>query len=96
MYSQRNVFEWVETFKYGRTNVSDEARSGLPSVSRIQDHVERANVLIQEDGRITVSEVAEMLDIRQIEICNSQQQKTAFQKCSLAPVQFSPPMVRPQ
>ena len=76
--------------------MSDEARSRLPSLSRNQDHVERANVLIQEDGRITVSEVAEMLDIRQIEICSLQQKKTAVQQCSLAPLQFSLPMVRPQ
>jgi len=76
--------------------VSDEARSGRLSVSRNQDHVERANVLIQADGRIAVSEVAEMLGIRQIEICNSQQKKTIVQNCSLAPPQFSPSMVRPQ
>jgi hypothetical protein len=38
-------------------------------VSRNQDHLDRGSVLIQEDGRITVSEVAKMLDIRQIEIC---------------------------
>ena len=36
-------------------------------MSRNQDHVERANVPIQEDGRITVSEGAAMLDIRQNE-----------------------------
>jgi hypothetical protein len=64
-------------------------------MSRNQDRVERADVLIHEDGRITVSEVAEMLDIRQIEICNSPQ-KNAVQICSLAPLQFSPLMVRPQ
>jgi hypothetical protein len=64
MYCQRNVYGWLETFKYGRTNVSDEARSGRPSFSRNRDDVERADVFIQEDGRITVSEVAEMLDIK--------------------------------
>jgi len=76
--------------------VSDEARSGRPSMSRNRNHVERGSVLIHEDGRITVSEVAEMLDIRQIEICSSSQKKTAVQNYSLAPLQFSPPMVRPQ
>ena len=32
--SQRKVYEWVEKFKSGRTCVTDEGRSGLPSTSR--------------------------------------------------------------
>jgi len=32
--SQRKVYEWVEKFKSGRTRVTDEGRSGRPSVSR--------------------------------------------------------------
>jgi len=31
--SQRRVYEWVETFKSGRTIVSDGARSGPPTTS---------------------------------------------------------------
>jgi len=32
--SQRTVYEWVESFKSGRTRVTDEGRSGRPSTSR--------------------------------------------------------------
>jgi len=32
--SQQKVYEWVERFKSGRTNVTDEDRSGRPSTSR--------------------------------------------------------------
>ena len=32
--SQRKVYEWVERFKWGRTRVTDEGRSGRPSTSR--------------------------------------------------------------
>jgi len=32
--SQRKVYEWVESFKSGRTCVTDEGRSGRPSTSR--------------------------------------------------------------
>jgi len=45
--------------------VSEEVRSQRLSMSHTQDHIERANALIQEDRRITVCEVVEMLDIRQ-------------------------------
>ena len=50
--SQRNVYEWVKTFKSGRTSVCDEARSERLSMSRAQ-HVVCADALIQDD-RITV------------------------------------------
>jgi len=36
--SQRKVYEWVESFKSGRTRVTAEGRSGRPSTSRTQDH----------------------------------------------------------
>ena len=62
--SQRKVYEWVEWFKSGRTRVTDEGRSGRPSTSRTQDHIrDRADAMIREDRRITVSEVAAHLDI---------------------------------
>ena len=32
--SQRKVYDWVERFKWGRTCVTDEGRSGRPSTSR--------------------------------------------------------------
>ena len=32
--SQRKVYDWVERFKWGRTRVTDEGRSGRPSTSR--------------------------------------------------------------
>jgi len=32
--SQREVYEWVEKFKSGRTRVTDEGQSGWPSTSR--------------------------------------------------------------
>ena len=32
--SQGKVYEWVESFKSGRTRVTDEGRSGRPSTSR--------------------------------------------------------------
>ena len=36
--SQRKVYEWVESFKSGRTRVTDDVRSGGPSTLRTQDY----------------------------------------------------------
>jgi hypothetical protein len=57
--SQRKMYEWVARFKSGRTG--DEARSGHPPKLHSQGNTNRANTLIREDGRITESEVADML-----------------------------------
>ena len=61
--SQRKVYVWVERFKSGRTCITNEGHSGRPSTSRTQDHIDRADDMIREDRRITVSEVAAYLDI---------------------------------
>jgi len=47
--SQRKVYEWVERFKSGRTHVTDEGRSGRPSTSCTQDHIDRADAMIRKD-----------------------------------------------
>jgi HD-GYP domain-containing protein (c-di-GMP phosphodiesterase class II) len=60
---QGKVYEWVERFKHGRTNVTDEDRSVRPITSSSVTNVDRLNTLIQENRRITVSAVANVLDI---------------------------------
>jgi hypothetical protein len=60
--SQRKIYEWVARFKSGRTSVTKLDR-GPPSALRFQGNTNRANPLIREDRRITVSEVAETLDV---------------------------------
>ena len=60
--SQRKVYEWVERFKSSRTRVTDDGRSGRPSTSRTEDHIDTADAMITEDRRLTVSEVAARLD----------------------------------
>ena len=44
-------------------HITDEGRSGRPSTSRTEDHIDRADAMIKEDRRIMVSEVAARLDI---------------------------------
>jgi hypothetical protein len=42
---QRKVYEWVERFKNGRTNVTGEDRSGRPITSNSVTNVDRVNTL---------------------------------------------------
>jgi hypothetical protein len=47
---QRKIYEWIERFKEGRTSVMDESRPGHPSTSRTDQHIQRVDALIREDG----------------------------------------------
>jgi hypothetical protein len=63
VYWTKKVYELVGRFKNGRTNVTGEDRSGRPITSSSVTSVDRVNTLIQESRRITVSAVANVLDI---------------------------------
>jgi hypothetical protein len=62
--NHRKVYEWIETFKSGRTSVTDGPGSG-------RHHTEHAKALLFEktDG-FSVSELAEFLDVRRTEACS--------------------------
>jgi transposase len=49
---QRKIYEWIEGFKEGRSNVTDESRPGRPSTSRTDQHIQKVDALIREDRRL--------------------------------------------
>jgi transposase len=61
---QRKFYEWVERFKNGRTTVTGEDQSGRPITSSSVTNVDCVNTLVQENRQITVSAVANVLDIK--------------------------------
>ena len=48
----------VPAFKLGRTSIEDDPKSGRPSTSMDDDHVEKVLALIRQNRRLTVREVA--------------------------------------
>ncbi|PNF23319.1 hypothetical protein B7P43_G17106 [Cryptotermes secundus] len=56
--SNSRIKEWYNRFKYGRTSVDSERRSGRPSTSRNENVIEQVRTLVVEDRRITVREPA--------------------------------------
>lgn len=52
------IKEWYNRFKDGRTSVNSEPRSGRPSTSRNDEVIDQVRVLVMEDRRITVRELA--------------------------------------
>jgi transposase len=57
---QRKIYECIERFTEGRTNVTDESRPGRPSTSRTDQHIQGVDTLIREDRRLTLARVAQV------------------------------------
>jgi hypothetical protein len=53
----------MERFQSDRTSVVDEDRSGRPTTSQTTEYAKRMNFLVQKDRRITVTDIADKLDI---------------------------------
>ena len=58
--SLRSIQRWIESFKAGRTNISDENREGRPTSRR--NLITQVEALLQEDARLTVRELADRTD----------------------------------
>lgn len=60
---QRSVYEWIEKFKNGRTNVTHDEGAGRPSTATNEDNIERARDMVLLNRRVTIDEVAHCLQI---------------------------------
>ena len=61
--SRTQCYEWYQRFKSGRTSIEDDPKSGWPSSSKGDDHIEKARSMIRENRRLTVREVSEEVGI---------------------------------
>ena len=50
-------FRWHKRFKNGRLSVEDDERSGRPSTSTDDPHIDETNTLVQANRRLTVREL---------------------------------------
>lgn len=61
--SSRTIYRWIARFENGREDVQDDHRSGRPSTSVNEQNVDAVHLLVEEDRRITLDEIAMTLDI---------------------------------
>ena len=52
-------FKWHERFKGGRQLIDDDERSECPSTSIDDPHVDKINILVRANQRLTIRELAE-------------------------------------
>ena len=61
--SRIQVYEWIEKFKNGVTSVEDSPRPGPAFTAVTEDNTAAMENMIWENRRVTVKEVASLLDI---------------------------------
>ena len=60
---QRSVYEWIEKLINDRTNVTHDKGVGRPSTAITENNVERAHDMVLLDRRVSIDEVAHVLQI---------------------------------
>ena len=60
---QRSVYDWIEKLKNGRTNVTHDKGAWRPSTAITEDNIERARDVVLLDRRLTIDDVAHVLQI---------------------------------
>ena len=50
--SRTQCHEWYQRFKSGRTSIKDDPKSGRPSMSMDDDHVEKVLAVIRQNHRL--------------------------------------------
>ncbi|EFN76790.1 Putative uncharacterized protein FLJ37770, partial [Harpegnathos saltator] len=61
--SKTSTFEWFKKFQEGRESVEDDPRSGRPSTSTDDAHIEKVKELVLQNRRLTVREIADKVGI---------------------------------
>jgi len=61
--SRTQCYEWYQRFKSGRTSIEGDPKSGRPSSSTGDHHIEKVRSVIRENRRLTIREVYEEVGI---------------------------------
>jgi transposase len=76
--SRTQCYEWYQRIKSGRTSIEDDPKSGRPSSSTGDDHIEKVRSVIRENRRLTVREVSE-----EVGVCKSSRHTILAEKLKM-------------
>ncbi|CEF59955.1 Homeodomain-like-containing protein [Strongyloides ratti] len=61
--SYETIKRWVSEFKHGKTSVKNDPRIGRPKTATTKEIIEKVYEMIMDDRRLTVSKIAEKMEI---------------------------------
>ena len=61
--SMRTVFMWVKAFKAGKFSVEDDSRPGSPKTSVIKGNIAAVKIVVEQDTRLSVKDIASCIGI---------------------------------
>ena len=67
--SRTRVFEWHKRFHEGRTDVGDDERSRLPTISKTTNNNRESEKIVREDRRLSIRLIAERMSIDKETVC---------------------------
>ena len=67
--SRTQVFEWFKRFKEGREEIGDDQDPDHPSVSKTDANLEKVGETVQQNRRLSVRAVAELVNIDKETVC---------------------------
>jgi hypothetical protein len=57
------VYKWVTRFSEGRESVTDEEKSGWPTMSRAEENIAKVCQIVNENRRLAIRGIAEQANI---------------------------------
>jgi transposase len=79
------VFKWVQRYREGQKDPTDNKRSGRPSTSRSDENIDRVHSLMLSDCQMTVQMIADWKNIHLLDFDRGfKNEKDLYQDCAKA------------
>ena len=76
--SMRTVFRWIKAFKAGKFSDEDDTRPGRPKTSVTKANIAAVKIVVEQDARLSVKDIASCTGISKISCANNSEKKNVW------------------